>query len=65
MKKIIMLALGIVICMSMMSCGGSYSSSSSRSSEKGSWGSDGYYNPTDAELKEAVKEANEWLEENW
>ena len=35
------------------------------SSNKGSWGSDGYYNPTQEELEDAVQDAQDWLHDNW
>ena len=31
----------------------------------GYWGADGYYNPSDKEMKEAWDEANKWMQENW
>ena len=43
----------------------SSSYSSSYSNEKGYYGSDGYYNPTDEELEQALKDAEEWLKDNY
>ena len=37
----------------------------SSSSSKGSWGSDGYYNPSDAEMEQTWNDVNEWMQENW
>ena len=38
---------------------------SSSSDKKGSWGDDGYYNPTEEEMQDAMDEAKDWMEENW
>lgn len=34
-------------------------------SEKGYWGSDGYYHPSQEELEDAVKDAQDWVRDNW
>ena len=68
-KTIILLAL-LVVCLFMQKCdytssSSSRGSSSSSRSEKGYWGSDGYYHSTEAEKRQAMKEAQEWMAKNW
>ncbi len=58
MKKIALLLLSCLIVLSCVAC-------NSSSSSKGSWGSDGYYNPSKAEQRQAYNEAKEWVENNW
>lgn len=33
--------------------------------DKGYWGSDGYYNPSDSEMEEVWDDVNRWMDENW
>lgn len=42
----------------------SYGSSYSND-KKGYYGTDGYYNPTDEELEQAIKDAENWLKDNY
>ena len=62
MRKIALL-LAVLLSMSLIftSCESKKRSSSS----KGYWGSDGYYNPTDAEKAQTRKEVDEWMKNNW
>ena len=57
-KKLTILLLISIVVLSCAACGSS-------SSSKGSWGSDGYYNPSKAEQRQAYNEAKEWVENNW
>ena len=58
MKKLTLLVLISVMVLSCVACGSS-------SSSKGSWGADGYYNPSKAEQKKAYDDAKNWVENNW
>lgn len=40
-------------------------SADNKKDDKGHWGDDGYYNPTDQEMQDAWDDANDWMEENW
>ena len=40
-------------------------SSNKNNEDKGHWGDDGYYNPTDQEMQDAWDDANDWMKENW
>lgn len=58
MKRISVVVLLSVIVLSCVACGSS-------SSSKGSWGTDGYYNPSKSEQKQAYNDAKNWVENNW
>lgn len=38
--------------------------SSRQDDDKGYWGSDGYYHPTDREIEQSIREAEEWIKNN-
>lgn len=39
--------------------------SSDNSSDKGYWGSDGYYNPSPSEMDDVWDDVNDWMDKNW
>ena len=64
----ILLISVIVIALIARACASSPSksySSPSYSEEKGYWGSDGYYHSTEQEREQSMREAQEWMLENW
>ena len=62
MKKIIALLLVLVLCLSLVACGGGSSSRYSSSSKNGFVGSDGEYHPYIPEFGDDV---NDWMADNW
>ena len=64
----ILLIIVVVIVVIARACASSPSksySSPSSSEEQGYWGSDGYYHSTEQEREQAMREAQEWMLENW
>jgi len=57
--------IAVLIVAISVSCSGGGSSHHSSSSDKGYWGSDGYYNPTESERQQALDDAYDWMAENW
>ena len=62
MKRIIALLLALVLCLTLVACGGSRRSNHSSDSKKGFVGSDGEYHPY---IPEFGNDVNEWMENNW
>ena len=62
MKRIIALLLVLVLCLTLVACGDSSSSSYSSDSKKGFVGSDGEYH---AYIPEFGDDVNDWLANNW
>ncbi len=63
--KILGVISAIIILIGLIALIATSFSNGSSSDKKGTWGDDGYYNPTDEEMQDAMDEAKDWMEENW
>lgn len=67
-KTFLLLIVGIALCGGIVACAISDDNSSSRSqsySSSGYWGNDGYYHPSQAERNQAMRDAQNWMKDNW
>lgn len=67
-KTFLLLIVGIALCGGIVACAVFDDNSSSRSqsySSSGYWGNDGYYHPSQAERNQAMRDAQNWMKDNW